>query len=184
MNLAKPAYDSVLKIDERLILLQNELKELEEQYGFSENYNAETIKPSKKSSKKENSIKVQSKVKFDIPASSGSSKGTEKPSSSQNKQQGKSDNPPHTKTRYNNLTSLNVNEATIPKKFVKPEISQKWIEIFKKKPTRMQFFDPDVHCPKFIDEEDFSRSISMVSDHSNFREYMSDHSIKTLKYIR
>lgn len=42
MALAKPVFDSIIKLDKRLEALQNEVSDLEKQYGFSEDFAMES----------------------------------------------------------------------------------------------------------------------------------------------
>ena len=160
MDLSKPAYDSILKWDQKLEQLQSEVKQLEEEYGFSE----EHVDFYLEKKKQEQNTK------------------TAKRSTSQSKDGAKGKTKTNLKeTRYNRLPEVKVSEKSIPKPVIKPEIDPAWKVANKVKPCLETFYDNQIFMPKYVDEKDFQCKPVFCSDYSNFYSYMGNFGVGYMK---
>ncbi|KAM3144589.1 hypothetical protein pb186bvf_003196 [Paramecium bursaria] len=85
-------------------------------------------------------------------------------------QQGLSQQLQQTKPRYNNLTSI-IDSDSQKKLKNQPQLSQKWVEIFKEKPSLMQFYDAERWLPKFQPIYDIIIKPTPLEENTIFEDY-------------
>ena len=61
---------------------------------------------------------------------------------------------------------------------MKPEISQKWKEVFVKKPNMFNLYDNKEYLPTFFHEKDFKINVDFNPQFDNFNDYMSEYGIQ------
>jgi len=155
MNLSTPTYDAVSKWDHQLEQLQNEIKQLEQEYGFSEKHvqlyqdkkqQDQTVKQTKKTT----TPKIKPKV-----AAQGN--------------------------RYSQLPKVQVTEKELPKPTTKPEINLAYQRAHKVKPSLEPFYDIPTYLPKYVDEKDFQCKPIFCSDYGYFYNYMKSFGLNYTK---
>lgn len=87
------------------------------------------------------------------------------------------------KSRYNNLCSVKSEEDNnnLKKLKIVPKISQKWKDIFRKKPDNSYFFEKNKILSFGMENNDFKPRANFQNDDEFFEEFMSDYGLRVVK---
>ena len=155
MNLSNPSFDAVIKMDKRLDELQNEVKQLEKEYGFSEKH----VQFYRETKGKQPPPPQQTKK--------GTTTTTTKPSTKTHQPK----NATLKDKRFGDLPSIEA--EPLPQVKPKPEIDLAWQNANKVKPSLEPFFEKETFMPTYIDQKDFQCKPVFCSDYGYFYNYMS-----------
>jgi len=181
MNLAQPAYDAILNWDKRLEQLQNEVRQLEQEYGFSEAhielYKEKTKKAAEKVPKPRPSANKTTNKSVNNTLNTSLNKSASK--------FGKTSTTSLMKeSRYQNLPKVKIDESSIPKTKPKPEIDPEWEKANRTKPNLMTFFDKENYQPTHISYKDFESKPAFCSNYNYFYDYMSNFALSYTKNVK
>jgi len=86
------------------------------------------------------------------------------------------------KNRYNNLRSVKSEEDNnIKKQKIVPKISQKWKDIFRKKPDKSYFLEKNKIGSFGMENDDFKPRTNFQTDDNFFEEFMNDYGLNAVK---
>jgi len=143
MNLSQPSFDAVIKMDKRLEELQNEVMQLEKEYGFSEKH-VQFYKETQGQAKKETKRTTK----------------THQPKNATLKDK-----------RFGALPTIEA--EPLPPVKPKPEIDLAWQNANKVKPSLEAFYEKETFMPTYVDQKDFQCKPIFCSDYGYFYNYMS-----------
>ena len=154
MDLTQPCYDSILHIDKRLEDLQKEVALMEKEYGFKEKHvNLVNTKSTSKTSKPTNKTNISIKSILQ-----------------------------QEKTRYNNLPTVKLDEELgLKKQKIVPKISQKWKDVFRKKPDNSYFMEKNKIISIGVEPNDFKPRATFNKEEELFEDYMNDYALHVIK---